>query len=1261
MSKKFYENLTKKVEKAKLRESKIKNINEDNFIYIVDDGSSFSSLKEALEWVKSEDGINGDVIIKEQIDCDDDELELCESKVVWTRENGELKEELLKEGTANFYTPKYLPLLIFIDYDEVVYDMIHDEDYPNIDDFDDPDKYDEARYDFEDEYLDKFEYCILDESEIDKLRNELDDFNIETKEIAEDKDIDEEGYQQYSNNLNLEDITLTLKPGYYSGVQIDVANEDSFDYLDEDFKEEQLERFNKFLKELKEKYGLTELQREYTFSNGETGYSKVESLKESFEEIYIKYWENEDLRDQGISEIYRDNFATREEAIEVARKLVDRDGYASVEVFVSPSGTLESEDDKLIWGYDGNECWGGKCQESLKEDLEHDYSNIDLIDKFEFKNRRTNNVVGISNMRDFIDSLNKVGKDTFKCRTSTFGNNVSWGDIKDSLPEIMRNGWRIGRAWDSSLSGFNEVYICQKESLKEEKEEDYIYYIVSDGKNPRHSIAFTKNQEEDALRIAPKYKANYGYVEVLKYTNGKSEVILKNEEVEPVEIKRPKGFAGHKDSEIKKDVKTNPIEEDKSSNKEYTVEVLYSEDGNHVTSFKVKSSKNYDSSKILNKFFKEHPNYKDDMYKVQITESLIESWEIPDDVTPTGETIKSPRIGDEIQVVKETKDELRKKGFGYYHNVDSYAIMTKNTGKGEHSKYIVACKDSINESIKEDKYIYLFPDSPAMGDYKDDCKKFNLEFLGKNYYGIEKNLVIRGTEKDLRKYAEYLDYDLHPDYLYKEEDFAGEILPLKDKKVREGYSLLGAEDKNIELYSNYYTAKKRAEELGLKLAEYGDLYNSDICYCYWNKSGNRFDDEEVICYYFYENGKPKHSVSQEELNCIAREIGLSVKDIDDADDAELEDETEEELEESCSKNTKKSNLNEDYSGFLGNYGFDYLRGIGDFEYWYFKDEKGFEEAVERIRKEYPKLIVSSSSSDKTIYIQKSKYGTKEPVTESKKEVKPFTKSQVMAEIKRDTVNFSKDFEGHYGFEEEANIAEKILTKRGYDVDYHTEDSKLEKGKTEYIIVATKNHVNESLEEDDVEYKGFTIKPLVIDSIIYGDKKLPGFTKYTIMKGDKYLPDEVYDLFKKDNKLETIDDYKKLIDNIKIKEDYSEDYYDDDYKKLLKRIAKSLKMPYRPESEDDYDNWNYVSLLHDCNNGRGNEWIEIFEEENLDKSLLKEFKRLLRCISKDEDFILEENKKNKTKKRTRFVGDMNAEMKFFNDSVGNTSLGGTSGE
>ena len=1041
------EQISKKVKDFKLNEEKINNIDDSKFIYITDDGSSFLSLKEALEWVNSEDGSLCEEIIKKQVDTDEDELSLCEDTIVWTRAEGEVKKNMLnesmslKEGAANFYTPKYLPLLVFFTDDEVQSMMEYDEKHPKYKDFENEDDYYNAVEEYEENFYNNLDAAALGEFDLDNLEDDLREFNIETKNIAYDKDIDEEGWQAYGNNLNLEDIQLEIKPGYYEAAQIYINHEEEFEDLDEDFRKEQLERFNKFLKELKEKYGLTQLTRVGSASNGETFYDVVK---------------------EGI------------------------------------------------------------------------------------------------------------------------------GDF-----------------------------------------------------------------EED--------------------------------------------------------------------------------------------------------------------------------------------------------------DEL---------------------------------------------YIYLFPVCKAIEPITD-AKKFNLEILGRNEFEDEHNYVVEGTRTDLIRFANYVDYDLHPDYLYKEEDFAGEILPLKGKKVREGYSLLGAEDKNIELYSNYYTAKERAEELGLKEAEYGDVYNSDIAYCYWNKSGNRNDDEEVICYYFFENGKPKHYVSQEELSRIASVAGVSIDKIDDADDVDLEEnlnesqsqeiaatyrklsdlygvdmdelvygeggfmktkypqgfpdfagdvifsekywdefekwckekgitlddkgnkyleslkeevkplyrvvkdgkgkyfilkrtndikngvfkndhsketfdtpeeakkamenpsslhfhfdeslkedieewdadfdiccqdvadgldggwwhgqtrsgrnwglsvngkdgnqfspkfadvvayecsypvrdgyfnfagldcipnkstfyytnfdneserevirtdllnvgcseeeidaffngdenaeiefyidyyididdleEFEENLKEGTVKQGKnwvnkgkegthgkfktkkeanaqrkamfangfKENLNEDYSGFLGNYGFDYLRGIGDFEYWYFKDEKGFEEAVERIRKEYPKLIVSSSPSDKTIYIQKSKYGTKEPVTESKKEVKPFTKSQVMAEIKRDTVNFSKDFEGHYGFEEEANIAEKILTKRGYEVDYHTDDSKLERGKTEYIIVATKTHINEGLEEGDVEYKGFTIKPLVIDSIMYGDKKLPGFTKYVIMKGDKYLPDKVYDLFKKDNKLETIDDYKKLIDNIKIKEGLTE--------------------------------------------------------------------------------------------------------------------------
>ena len=77
-----------------------------------------------------------------------------------------------------------------------------------------------------------------------------------------------------------------------------------------------------------------------------------------------------------------------------------------------------------------------------------------------------------------------------------------------------------------------------------------------------------------------------------------------------------------------------------------------------------------------------------------------------------------------------------------------------------------------------------------------------------------------------------------------------------------------------------------------------------------------------------------------------------------------------------------SKLKDDYSGFLGNYGFGYLKGSGDYEYWYYKDKddiQTFNKVVERIRKEYPSFVVSSIKSDGNprIYIQKSKYGVKD--------------------------------------------------------------------------------------------------------------------------------------------------------------------------------------------------------------------------------------------------------------------------------------------
>lgn len=83
--------------------------------------------------------------------------------------------------------------------------------------------------------------------------------------------------------------------------------------------------------------------------------------------------------------------------------------------------------------------------------------------------------------------------------------------------------------------------------------------------------------------------------------------------------------------------------------------------------------------------------------------------------------------------------------------------------------------ESMDEGFND--YIYLFPEL-----IDDDIKMlagYNLKYLGMNHGtdGSEDNWVVYGAKEDIEKYAEkYLGYELHPDYLYEYDDFAGEIV-----------------------------------------------------------------------------------------------------------------------------------------------------------------------------------------------------------------------------------------------------------------------------------------------------------------------------------------------------------------------------------------------------------------------------------------------------------------------------------------------------
>ena len=77
------------------------------------------------------------------------------------------------------------------------------------------------------------------------------------------------------------------------------------------------------------------------------------------------------------------------------------------------------------------------------------------------------------------------------------------------------------------------------------------------------------------------------------------------------------------------------------------------------------------------------------------------------------------------------------------------------------------------------------------------------------------------------------------------------------------YQLLNGS--NVKAYNDHNEAERAAKKQNLLLAEYGDVYGRDMAYAYWNKSGNRNDDEVIIAYYrFNKQGKPE-PLNEEEL------------------------------------------------------------------------------------------------------------------------------------------------------------------------------------------------------------------------------------------------------------------------------------------------------------------------------------------------------------------------------------------------------------
>ena len=104
-------------------------------------------------------------------------------------------------------------------------------------------------------------------------------------------------------------------------------------------------------------------------------------------------------------------------------------------------------------------------------------------------------------------------------------------------------------------------------------------------------------------------------------------------------------------------------------------------------------------------------------------------------------------------------------------------------------------KETIEVKDAKEQYIYLFPASGWTFDDTRSLKSYNLKELGRNrdinMGGNETgfiNVVVQGSLEDLKEFGQdYLGgYELHPDYLYKAKDFAGELIPEEEADWYEG-------------------------------------------------------------------------------------------------------------------------------------------------------------------------------------------------------------------------------------------------------------------------------------------------------------------------------------------------------------------------------------------------------------------------------------------------------------------------------------------
>lgn len=237
-----------------------------------------------------------------------------------------------------------------------------------------------------------------------------------------------------------------------------------------------------------------------------------------------------------------------------------------------------------------------------------------------------------------------------------------------------------------------------------------------------------------------------------------------------------------------------------------------------------------------------------------------------------------------IKFITRLTTELSKEPFNYdWDEANDIAIKRADA---LHPSWRVRWDNDLDKQIKQELEHTVTKDEFEHGDIirEKKCNESDDDDISDDEYYAELEAHIKRIpsykDDDLKaEYKEFKDSTHEDDKRVEDALFAEMVKRGFIKKTDEGYEYIWGD--KVLAYRDLEKAKEKAKEMGLKEAEYGDIGDSlkdGYAYCYWNKSGDRNDTEEVIAYYkFGKNGKAR-PLTDEEAEAAQEKFELTFDD-----------------------------------------------------------------------------------------------------------------------------------------------------------------------------------------------------------------------------------------------------------------------------------------------------------------------------------------------------------------------------------------------